>query len=126
MNKFLSTAYSETAFNLSSLVLRLTFGLLLCIRHGFDKLIHFSSLQYSFPDPFHIGHRWSLVLTIFPEVFCALLLILGLFTRVAALIIAIEMAVAGFIIHRGQPLAIHELAFVYLAGVFAVLMVGPG
>ncbi len=126
MKKFLSTQYSETAFNVAALLLRLTFGLLLCINHGFDKLIHFSKLEYTFADPFHIGHRWTLVCTIFSEVFCSLLLTLGLFTRIAALVLVIEFSVAAFLIHKGAPLATRELALLYLTASFAVLMVGPG
>ena len=43
MKKFLSTAYSDNAFNLATLLLRLTFGLIICIHHGFPKLMHFSN-----------------------------------------------------------------------------------
>ncbi len=126
MNKFLSTQYSETSFNVASLVLRLTFGLLLFINHGLDKIRHFGNLEYSFPDPFHIGHRWSLVLVVFAEVFCSLLLVLGLFTRIVTLFLVIEMAVAAFLIHRGQSLALHEPALLYLTAFFSLLLVGPG
>jgi putative oxidoreductase len=126
MNKFLSTQYSETSFNVTSLVLRLTFGLLLFINHGLDKIRHFGNLEYSFPDPFHIGHRWSLVLVVFAEVFCSLLLVLGLFTRIVTLFLVIEMAVAAFLIHRGQSLALHEPALLYLTAFFSLLLVGPG
>src|SRR3982074_1788467 len=106
MKKFLSTQYSETAFNAAFLILRLTFGLLLCINHGFDKLLHFSKLEYTFADPFHIGHRGTLVCTAFSEVFCSLLVTLGLFTRIAALVLVIEFSVAAFLIHKGAPLGI--------------------
>ncbi len=126
MSKFLSTTYSETAFNVASLLLRLTFGILICVDHGFAKLMHFGSQQYTFFDPFHIGHRWALVLCLFAEVFCALLLVLGLFTRVAALVLVINMAVASFIALKGQTLAGHEMAFLYLAAFFSILLVGPG
>ena len=126
MKKFLSTQYSETAFNVASLALRLVFGLLMCIKHGLEKIQHFSKHEYSFADPFHIGHRWTLVLVIFSEVFCALMLVLGLFTRIAALVLLIEMAVAAAIIHKGASLAVHEPALTYLAAFFAILMVGPG
>ncbi|HEY4290614.1 MAG TPA: DoxX family protein [Puia sp.] len=126
MKRFLSTQYSETAFNVAALLLRLTFGLLLCINHGFDKLLHFSRLEYTFADPFHIGHRWTLVCVIFSEVFCSLLLTLGLFTRIAALILVIQFAVITFLIHKGASLGGRELDLAYLTGFFAVLMVGPG
>ena len=126
MKKFLSTSYSETSFNLAVLLLRLTFGLLICINHGFPKLMHFSGQEAIFFDPFHIGHRWSLILVLFAEIFCALLLVLGLFTRFAALVLVIELAVAVFLFHKGQPLANHESAIIYLTAFFALLLVGPG
>src|SRR5215475_14590015 len=126
MKKFLSTQYSETAFNVAALALRLAFGLLICINHGFEKMLHFGKFEYIFFDPFHIGHRWSLVLAIFAEVFCALLLVLGLFTRFAALVLTINMAVAAFLALKGQTLANHEPALLYLAVFFSILLIGPG
>jgi putative oxidoreductase len=126
MKRFLSTAYSENAFNLAALVLRLTFGLLICIMYGFDKMMHFSNLQYVFPDPLHIGHRWTVILVIFAEVFCGLLLVLGLFTRFAALVLVISMGVAAFLVHKGHFQVHQEQVYLYLAAFFAILMVGPG
>jgi putative oxidoreductase len=126
MKKFLSTNFTNTSFNLAALLLRLTFGLLICIDHGFQKLIHFDTQEAVFFDPFHIGHRWSLVLVIFAEVFCALLLVLGLFTRIAALVLVINMAVAVLLFQKGQSLIQHEPPLVYLTAFFAILLVGPG
>jgi putative oxidoreductase len=126
MKKFFSTAYSEGAFNIATLALRLTFGLLLLIDHGLGKITHFSNLEYSFFDLFHIGHRWSLVLCIFAEVFCSVLVVLGLFTRFAALALVINFGVATLIALKGQPLAGHESAATYLAVFFSILLVGPG
>jgi putative oxidoreductase len=126
MKKFLSTDYSQSAFNLATLLLRVGFGLLICIDHGLAKLMHFSNQEAIFFDPFHIGHRWSLVLTLFAEVFCSILLVLGLFTRVAALVLVIEMAVAAVLFHKGQSLSLHEPALLYLAAFFSILLVGPG
>jgi putative oxidoreductase len=126
MKKFLSTAYSQTAFNLSALILRLTFGLMVCILYGFDKLMHFSNLKIIFPDPLHIGHRWSLVLVIFAETLCSLLLVLGLFTRFAALVLVISFGVAAFLVHRGHVQVHVEQVYLYLAAFFTILLVGPG
>jgi putative oxidoreductase len=126
MNKFLSTQYSETSFNVASLILRLTFGSLLFINHGLDKIRHFGSMEYVFFDPFHIGHRISLVLAVIAEVCCSLLLVLGVFTRVAALILVIEFAVAAFLFHKGQSLTAHEAALLYLTAFFSLLLTGPG
>ena len=47
MSKFLSTKYSNAAFNFGMLVLRVVLGILL-ISHGYSKLISFSTLRYKF------------------------------------------------------------------------------
>ncbi|SRR5258708_6371441 len=130
MKKFFSTAYSDTAFNLATLALRVIFGGLLCYFYGLDKLKHYSDHQYTFPDPLHIGHRISLVLVIFAELLCSLLLALGFLTRFAALALVISFSVAEFLFHRGHVATmngtLHEQAWLYLAASFAILMLGPG
>lgn len=130
MKKFFSTAYGAGAFNVAILALRLAFGLILCFYYGIDKLKNFGHLEYVFPDPFHFGHRISLVLVIFAELLCSLLIALGLFTRFAALVAVISMAVAEFWANKGHvgmsagmP---HEQAYLYLVAFFVILLVGPG
>ena len=93
MKKILSTGYSETAFNLGIFALRLAPAMLLCLNYGIYKLTHFSELRQNFFDPLHIGHRWSLVLAVVAEIVAAMLLIFGLFTRIAAFILVVEMSV---------------------------------
>ena len=125
MKRLLSTAYSETAFNIGTFVLRASLGLLMAFNHGFEKITNFNESAPTFFDPFHIGHRLSLGLCIFAELFAAMLLVLGLFSRIAALILVINMAVAVYMLrHAG----IHhsEDAIIYLAGFFILLLTGPG
>jgi putative oxidoreductase len=126
MKKILSTAYSETAFNTGTFILRASLGLLMCINHGFGKVTNFNELSQTFFDPFHIGHRWSLLLSIFAELFASMLLVLGLFSRIAALILVINMAVAVFMVNRHLPLKQSEEAIIFLAGFFILLLIGPG
>ena len=123
--KFFSTQCSDGTFNLGVFVLRL-FGLLLLLNHGIGKITHFSNLEYSFYDLLNIGHRWSLVLCIFAEVFCAGLLALGLFSRAAALVLVINFSVASFMAMKGQALANRESALMYLGVFVALLLMGPG
>jgi putative oxidoreductase len=126
MKKFLSTRYSEGAFNIAVLALRLTFGILLILIHGMDKINHFSTLENSFYDFLHLGHRISLALCIFAEVFCAGLVVLGLFTRFAALVLVFNFSVIVFIVLKGRSLVDHQTALTYLIPFFAILLVGPG
>lgn len=125
MKKLLTIRYTDWAFNVTMLLVRVTFGGLMLVNHGFEKMKKFSTLQYRFSDPFHIGSRWSLLMVIFAEVFCALLLILGLFSRLAAVPLVIAMAIAFFMAHHGN-FGEGESAALFLTAFLAVLMVGPG
>jgi uncharacterized membrane protein YphA (DoxX/SURF4 family) len=49
-----------------------------------------------------------------------------LFTRIAALIIVINLSVAVFIVNHGMPLKNVELGAVFLTSVFTILILGPG
>jgi len=98
------------------------------LNHGWAKLTGFNSMAGSFPDPFDVGHTMSLALVVFAETFASALLALGLVTRFAALVIAINMAVAFFYAHKGALSGDHsgELAFIYLAGCVALMLSGGG
>jgi putative oxidoreductase len=110
------------------LVLRLSLGLSMLFLHGWSKFTGFGAMSGKFADPFGVGPSASLAMAVFAEVVCALLLALGLFTRFAAAMLAVTMAVAFFIVHKGalSGPGSGELAFVYLAGYVALLIAGPG
>ncbi len=110
------------------LLLRVWLGVTMLSNHGYEKLIHFRDKAGSFPDPLGVGHATSLALAVLAEFFCSLLLILGLASRLGALVLAINMAVAFFVIQKGALSGPHsgELAFMYLAGYVTLLFAGPG
>jgi putative oxidoreductase len=110
------------------LVLRLWLGLTLMLNHGLSKLKGFDSMASGFPDPLKVGHSVSLALVVFAEVVVALLLAAGVVTRFGALVLAINMAVAFFMIHERKLSGGHsgELAFIYLAAFVALFLAGPG
>ena len=110
------------------LVLRLWLGLTILLNHGWDKLAHFSEKADKFPDVTGLGSAVSLGLAVFAEFFCGALLVLGLLTRFAALMLSITMGVAFSMAHKfalSGPRS-GELAFIYLAGFVAILIAGPG
>lgn len=111
--------------SMALLVARLWFGLAMLFNHGLDKLAHFRDIVENFPDPLHVGQEASLVMVIFAEVLGALLLTVGLFTRVAAAILVIDMFVAFLMVHK-TAMSGGELAFVYLAGYVTLLIAGGG
>jgi putative oxidoreductase len=126
MKKLFSTRYSEFAFNFSMLVLRAGTGIMLFAFHGLPKLQNFEERKDSFSDPLGIGHTPSLVMVIFTEVFCALLLVLGLLTRAAAFACVFLFAIIIFMVQKNKPWKDSELAMLFLAAVITILFCGPG
>ena len=125
MKKLFSTRYSDKSISFSLLILRIFLGGLM-MPYGYQKLMSFATGTAGFSDPFHIGGTASLTLTIFAELFCALLVVLGLMTRVACIPLIIAMSVALFYSHHGQLFGDGEHAALYLSGYIALLFAGPG
>lgn len=126
MKKLFSTRTSESAFSFAMLVLRLGAGSLMLVNHGLDKLIHFSQKAGAFADPFGIGSTASLALDIFAEFFCAIFVMIGLFTRLACIPLIIAMAVALFTVHKGEFFGQGELAGLFIISFATILFAGPG
>lgn len=125
MGKLTSTSYTTGAFNAGMLILRLGMGGLM-MKHGYDKLIHFSQYKTQFISFLGMGQSLSLSLVIFAEFFCALFILIGLFTRLATIPVIITMCVALFKAHNSDVLGEGEMATLYLAGFLTLLFTGPG
>ncbi len=108
------------------LIFRLGVGALMLLGHGWGKLAGFSEKSATFADPLGVGTAVSLSLTVFAEFLCSALIGLGLFTRMAAISLAINMSVAALIIHADDPWGRKELAVVYLLCYLTLLFTGPG
>ncbi|HZH65810.1 MAG TPA: DoxX family protein [Flavisolibacter sp.] len=126
MRKLFSTKLSETTVGVALFVLRVGIASLMMIQHGLGKLQTFSKKSATWPDPFGVGHPTSLSLTIFAEFFCAAFIILGLFTRLAAVPLVIAMGVALFMVHKGRFFGEGENAGIYLICFIVILLAGPG
>jgi putative oxidoreductase len=80
MKKLLNTGYSATTFNLALFILRVGAGILM-VHHGYDKLVKFDEYAPNFMHFLGLSGSLSLALVIFSEFFCAIFVMLGLFTR---------------------------------------------
>jgi putative oxidoreductase len=107
------------------LLLRAGLGGMMLV-HGIPKVTGFAERSATFPDPMGVGSELSMVLAIFGEVVCSVLLVLGLGTRIAAVPFAFTMAVAGLVVHAGDDWDTKEKAMLYLLGGICVALLGPG
>ena len=123
---FTDSARLERLQDTGLAILRVGGGLLMLMGHGMPKLMDFSAKRAGFGDPLGIGSTPSLILAIFAEVVCAALLVAGLYSRLAAIPLALTMLVAGVIHHSGDDFAQKEKALVYLVIFLALACTGPG
>lgn len=96
------------------------------LTHGYPKLMSWSAMSDSFPDPLGIGSTLSLAGTVGAEFFCALLILVGLGTRLASAAMLFTMLVAAFMVHAADPLQKKELALIYAGMSLALIFMGSG
>jgi putative oxidoreductase len=114
------------------LTLRIGIGSLMISLHGLEKYQNFAAKKADFPVPnIAILSSWmnsttSLACTIFAELICCAMIVVGFGTRLAAATLAFTMAIAAFVIHGQQALSNKELALLYLTGALVLLFSGPG
>lgn len=112
--------------NLILFLLRIGVGVFM-LTHGLGKFSNlFGNDPIQFPDPIGVGATASLALTVFAEVFCSIILILGLATRLAAIPLLITMLVAAFVIHATDGFGKQELPLLYGMIYFAIAIAGAG
>ncbi len=111
------------------LILRLVFAIVLLYGHGFEKLgVIFSGQEIQFMNPIGIGPKLSFYLATLAEGIFSILLLLGLFTRLSALILTMNFIVI-FIFHAfmiGDGFVILEPRFFYLFTFVALIFMGGG
>jgi putative oxidoreductase len=97
------------------------------LSHGIPKIGRlFGEGPVKFADPFGLGSEVSLVLAIFAEVICAVLVMVGFKTRLATIPLMVTMLTAAFIAHWNDPFAKKELSLLFFLLFLAILILGPG
>ena len=112
--------------HLAKLILRIAFGGFM-LTHGIPKLMKlFAGGEIQFADPIGLGATASLVLTVFAEVVCAALILVGYKTKWATYPLIITMLVAAFVVHGDDPFGKKEFALLYAVGYLAISLLGAG
>ena len=125
MKKLFSAKYSAGAVNAGMFILRVGCGILL-FNHGYQKITHFSNTADHMPALFGLSGTIKASLVIFAEFFCTLLVMLGLFTRLACVPIVISLGIAVFKAHNMDVFGQGQAATLFLVAFAAILIIGPG
>ena len=125
MRKLFSTKYNAGAYSIALLILRLGFGILIA-HHGYLKFSNFQQTEGFMQDFLGLGKSITTGLVIFAELFCGILVILGLFTRLACIPIIIMFIVIIFKIGHADFFGKEELPTAYIIPFIALLFTGAG
>ena len=131
LKRLLLLDFVPTRPGLGLLLLRvIAFGSLF-LKHGTEKLFTFSQMAAHFPDPLHIGAAPSLLFATLSDGICSLLLVLGLGTRWAALVVAVNTFAAWSLVHHFEFIdkatgGHGELIVVYIGAALALFLCGAG
>lgn len=94
--------------------------------HGLPKLMHFQETLQHIPDPLGMGATFSAYFAIFINVFCALLVLFGLFTRIAAFFI-FSLTITGLLlIHLNDSYKIQDTPLIYSIVFGFIAYIGAG
>ena len=126
MNYFTSTKSNPMIIDIVLLVTRIFVGFAM-LSHGYPKLQDLlSGEEIQFFSFLGLSGKTSLILAVFAEFVCSIFIILGLFTRFAVFFLIITMAVAGLIVHGGDPFQKREASLLYLSVYLMLFAFGPG
>jgi len=113
-----------TAFGL--LFMRIAAAVMLLLIHGLPKLLNWSTELQHIEDPFGLGATLTLSLAVFAEVLCPILLILGVFARLACLPVLAVLLVALVVVHPDWSLEQGQFAWLLLVLFGGLALTGPG
>ena len=112
--------------DLGLLFLRVSGALFLLWVHGLPKLLNYSEQLKLIEDPFHLGANITLLLAIFAEVLCPLLILAGVLVRLACLPILSVLLIALLVVHPEWTLFEAQFGWLLLIIFTSVLIAGPG
>lgn len=120
--------------HIAALVLRVGFGVYMLLGHGLGKFLKLiSGDEIHFPSVLGLSPTIGLALTVLAEFIAAIMIIIGLKTKYASILLMITMAVAAFVVHLNDPWfaknadgGSKEMAMIYLIGFIGIYFLGSG
>jgi putative oxidoreductase len=127
MKKLIKLDFIPINNDLGLLLIRVWFCISLFVKHGIEKVFHYSDMLTKFPDPIHVGPTVGLTFAMIADFVCTLLIIIGLGTRLSALFMVINLLVIFIFMHQFSFMDGHaELVYVYLGLAIFIVIAGPG
>lgn len=120
--------------DIAALLARLIFGGFMIMGHGWFKVkLWLDGRAITFAVTMGLGAEIELAMAIFAEIFCALLVVVGFQTRLAAIPLIYTMFVAALVYHYKDNFfylphysSNKEFALIYAAGFILIFFLGAG
>lgn len=126
LKKSIATAQTEVHLGLGLLFLRVFGAFALLRTHGWPKLMDLEGTLRHIPDPIGFGQTFATYYAIFANVFCAFLVMLGLFTRWASFAI-VSITLSGlFLVHATDPAKVQDTPLIYSIVFITLIILGSG
>lgn len=126
MRRIFSINKASNVTDLGLLVARVGIAVLM-FTHGIPKLmLIFPGEPVQFPALMGMSAEFTLLLAVFAELICSVLLLIGIATRLAVIPLIITMLVAVLFIHVSDPFIVKEPALLYMLVYVVFLFTGSG
>ncbi|WP_144934873.1 DoxX family protein [Pseudomonas alabamensis] len=125
-NQHRPSTLAERSVPLGLLFLRVSAATLLLQIHGLPKLLNWSTELQRIEDPFGLGPTLTLAMAVFAEVVCPLLLVFGVFARLACLPVLAVLGVALVVVHPEWTLEEAQFAWLLIVLYAGLAITGPG
>lgn len=126
MKKLFTIDQNQNSIDVALLIARIGIGAFM-LTHGLPKLMMLlGDAPVQFPGLMGMSPAFALFLTVFAEVVCSILILVGLGTRLASIPLIFTMILAVFFIHAADPFATQEKGFLYLLVYVVLFLLGSG
>lgn len=122
----LNTMPSLRVFNSTMLFFRSFLAVEMMIVHGLKKIGAGGAQAEVVPNPFHLPEVVNQLFATSANLVFPVFVIVGLFTRMATLLIVAVPLTGYFIVHGCDSLLIRDVPFMYSLSYILVLLLGPG
>ena len=112
---------NNKAASVGLLVSRIPWCMALFYFHGLEKVTGYGTMVEHFRNPLGLGTHFTLAYALVADAVCSTVILLGIFTRPAAVILFVNLMVAMIFIHPWE-----ERLLLYNAFYLMILLAGPG
>ena len=121
IKKLTFSTTNNKAASIGLLVSRIPWCITLFYFHGLEKVTGYNTMVEHFRNPLGLGTHFTLAYALVADAVCSTLILLGIFTRPAAVILFVNVLVALVFIHPWE-----ERLLLYNAFFAMIVFTGPG